>query len=78
VVGGRDPGDIADVAENLPGDDVPNAVDGGQGGAGGGQGLAGLGLVRRQLTVQTADVVEQIARQVAATYVGGGERPDAA
>jgi hypothetical protein len=78
VIGAREPGDVADVADDFGGDEVPDAADVGDGGVCLGEDLPDLGVVGLQPSVHVSQVSHHVAGEVAAAAVGGGDRPDAA
>src|SRR4051794_2728782 len=71
VIGAREAGDVAGVAEDLGGEDVADAEDLGQVAARGGDGLRAAAAVLVQRAVDAADVGDQLARDGLALLVDG-------
>jgi hypothetical protein len=78
VVLAREAANVADVAEDLGGQEHAQAVDLGQGAAGGGQRSLELGLVVGQAGIDAPQVAEQVAGQLAAAGGGRGGQTHAA
>jgi hypothetical protein len=60
VIAGREPADVADVAEHRGGDDGPDAVDVGHGRGRGRNGVAGTAFNLAPLLVDALQILDQV------------------